>query len=47
MKYEVIQAYVDKYDLKEHPVGDTVEVDQDRAKELKEYIKKISSERKK
>lgn len=47
MKYKVVKAYVDRYTLEERKIGDTVEVDQDRADELKEYIKKITSKTKK
>ena len=47
MKYEVVRAYVDRITLEERKIGDTVEVDQDRADELKGYIKKINSKAKK
>ena len=47
MKCEVVKAYVDRITLEERKIGDTVEVDQDRADELKGYIKKINSKAKK
>ena len=47
MKYTVIKAYVDKYTLEEHPVGDEVELAKDRAKELEEYVENKSSKDKK
>ena len=45
MKYTVTTPYVDKYTGEEHAVGDKVEVTAERAKELKGYIKKTTSER--
>ena len=43
--YEVIKEYVDKFTLEERKIGDKIDLTAERAKELKDYVKKVQTKK--
>ena len=40
-KYQIVKAYTDKYTKEDRLVGQKIELDADRAKELKDYVEEV------